>query len=118
MKPVLINSFFIQAELKIDAKFTPSLNDPTSEAFKQLANILEEEVMAVLKPSIPYVAAVQVLSFKPGSIIAVFRIITDNDAPENAVDASMIISALTEGIKSGILDSIKVDPTHPIIAGG
>lgn len=104
--------------MKIQAKFSPLLLDTSSVPFKQLATILEDEVMAILKPKIKYVMAVQVIEFRPGSIIAMFRILLDRYAPEDNVDVNDVTHALRDAIKSGILDSIKVDPLHPIFSEG
>ena len=109
---------FLQARMKIDAPFSPELNEMSSEGFRQLAGILEQEIMAVFDPSVPYVAAVQVISFKPGSIIALFRIIIDNETPAEEINIKQIQHALTQGIQSGVLDSIKMDPDNSLVSEG
>ena len=102
--------------MKLTAIYTPELSDPNSEAFKNLAMALEASLMAVFRASNPYIAEIQIMSFKPGSVVAVYRIIVDNNAPEDAIDASQIMAEISSAIKSGALSALKVDPSFPIVA--
>lgn len=103
--------------MKLNAKFTLELNDPTSPEFKKLAKRIEDNLQKILKEKYPDIVMVKVFSFKPGSVLAEFQIFVDGEATVGKmIDASVLSSAISSAIKNGLLEELQVDKSFDIKA--
>ena len=96
--------------MKLNLNFTEDLNNPSSTAFKNLAKIVEDALLAPLQKSVQGIAAVEVYGFRSGSVIAEYNIIMNVDAP--AVVVSDLQSAVQNVVQSGNLTGLDVDPSY------
>ena len=102
--------------MKIEAQFTPALNDSSSPQFKALADNVGNSLLVELKKSLP-VEAVQVERFKEGSVIAEYNMIFTDPEAEN-VNASSVQDAVHSAVKNGNFSGLSVNTTFlPAVEG-
>ena len=94
--------------------FTDDLNNASSPQFKSLASTVENGLLPGLQTRIPSVLAVSVYSFKEGSVIASYYVITD---PAAVITAETMQSAINHTINTDNIPSLTVDKSYaPSIA--
>ncbi|XP_067041983.1 uncharacterized protein [Acropora muricata] len=92
-------------KIKLMETWNDELNDKNSDAFKDLKNVLEEEIMNKLRKT-KNIIGVNVVSFSKGSIVAEFKLIYHtSDEPKEAFEM------LKEKISDGNLGILRVDPS-------
>jgi hypothetical protein len=89
--------------------FTEDLNDPNSQAFKDLAKRVE----ANMKSALPDADAVVVTGFKPGSTVAIVKAVYPAG---KTPDADKVALAVEDAINSGKMDNLGVDKTKSVTA--
>ena len=100
--------------MRIKVNFTQDLNNPQSAGFKNLAESVEDGLLQPLKESVQGVKGVDVYRFKEGSVIALYNVIMDRDAP--TVNVSDMQSAVNNAITTGNFTGLPVDKTYlPVI---
>ena len=77
--------------------FTEELADNTSEQFKQLSKELTDILTDIFKNKVPGFRRVEIISFRKGSVICVFKVITE----ESKTSGDEIKDVLTEASKNG-----------------
>lgn len=101
--------------MKMNVEFNEDLNNDTSQAFLKLAHKVEEGLLPPLKKASPAVTAINVYSFKPGSVLAEYRIIMDSHATG---DVSKLQFAIGDIISRSPLTGLGVNRAYvPQITG-
>ena len=80
-----------------DEVYTEDLADSTSEKFKELSKELTDFLTDFFKTKVPGFRRVEIISFRKGSVICVFKVITE----ESKVSRDEIKDVLTEASKNG-----------------
>ncbi|XP_074620014.1 uncharacterized protein LOC141878864 isoform X2 [Acropora palmata] len=92
-------------KIRLLKNWTDDLKDKNSDAFKDLKNVLKEELMNKLRKT-TNIIDVNVVSFSKGSIVAEFKLIFHmNDEPKDAY------GMLKGVINDGNLGALRVDPS-------
>ena len=90
------------------------MNNPQSAEFINLAKSVEDGLLQPLKGSLQGVKDVNVYAFKEGSVVALYNIIMDVNAPK--VNVSDMQSAVNNAITTGNFTGLPVDKTYlPVI---
>lgn len=96
------NTLYI-SELRINQSFSPSLNNPTSYEFTNLAEKIENGISKAVKASNKFSGFIgtQVTQFKKGSIIAEYVLIFELEGNEK-VNATQLTDILTTAIRNDL----------------
>jgi len=85
------------------------LKNKSSEAFKRLKTVLEEEIMNKLR-KMTNIIDVHVVSFSKGSIVTEFKLtFNENGEPKEAFEM------LKEGMNDGTIGTLRVDPSSLVL---
>ena len=80
-----------------DEKYTEELADSNSDQFKELSKKLTDILTNIFKTNVPGFRRVEIISFRKGSVICVFQVITE----ESKASTDEIKDVLTEASKNG-----------------
>ena len=80
-----------------DEEYSEELADSTSEKFKKLSKELTDILTDIFKTNVPGFRRVEIISFRKGSVICVFQVITE----ESKASTDEIKDVLTEASKNG-----------------
>ena len=96
--------------MKLKMNFTNDLNNPQSKGFKDLAQTVKDGLFEPLNASVTGLKDVDVYGFEKGSVVVLFNIIFEVDAP--AVNATQLSSAVNNVITTANFSGIPVDTSY------
>lgn len=104
----------------LNTTYTEALNDTFSQEYQALAAQVSETMLDIIRKQFPNAVSVQVVGFKKGSVIAIIRVVIDNQIVEYAVQANGIATVITTAIVEGNISTAlntNVDKQEPLVSG-
>lgn len=98
--------------------YSPALDNTSAPEYHRMAIMVESRLFLATKESLTDIVDVRVTGFRPGSIIAEYDIIIDNDTPVDAITSTQVSRVITDAIESGRLDELKPDRSFAIDVEG
>jgi len=91
-------------ELRIQQAWNKDLEDESSQAFKELSQTLEIQITEQYSQDDNFIG-VEILSFRPGSVVAQFQLLF-----KNILEDEKALTPLKEAVQDGNLGPLTVDP--------